>query len=171
MRRWYIPTRTSSWSYNTICFCLSGWGVHMNILCTTSGFLYQKLGHHFPCFVRNDMGFPCWFFLNGLFGQGPQLLIPGGVFKRFIPTLGKTGRLQLAGWLTPQQKASGPQLSGRTALCSAGRSSGSWAILGPQEGHQWDDSANRHYVNVMIHDWEILSHLVNFQWNHVLCRL
>ena len=122
MRRWYIPTRTSSWSYNTICFCLSGWGVHMNILCTTSGFLYQKLGHHFSCFVRNDMGFPCWFFFNGLFGQGPQLLIPGGVFKRFIPTLGKTFQTT-TGWVAdPPASASGPQLSGRTALCSAGRS-------------------------------------------------
>ena len=60
MRRWYIPTRTSSWSYNTICFCLSDW-----TYCTTSIFLYQKLGHHFPCFFfRNDIGFPCWFFFK-----------------------------------------------------------------------------------------------------------
>lgn len=170
MRRWYIPTRTSSWSYNTICFCLSGWGVHMNILCTTSGFLYQKLGHHFPCFFRNDMGFPCWFFFNGLFGQGPQLLIPGGVFKRFIPTLGKTFQTT-TGWVADPPAESVRTTTFRSNRSVQRRSSGSWAILGPQEGHQWDDSANRHYVNVMMHDWEILSHLVNFQWNHVLCRL
>ena len=106
-------------------------------------------------FFATTWDFHVDFFLNGLFGQGPQLLIPGGVFKRFIPTLGKTSqlwgrhsRLQLAGWLTPQQKASGPQLSGRTALCSAGRSSG-WRFYDPKKVNQWDDSANRHYVIFM----------------------
>ena len=107
MRRWYIPTRTSSWSYNTICFCLSDW-----TYCTTSIFLYQKLGHHFPCFFRNDIGFPCWFFFKWFvwartpfFAHSWWVICLRVVFSNASSQLwGRHSRLQLAGWLTPQLK-------------------------------------------------------------------
>lgn len=158
MRRWYIPTRTSSWSYNTICFCLSDW-----TYCTTSIFLYQKLGHHFPCFFRNDMGFPCWFFFKWfVWARTPvahswrcfQTLHPN--FGEDIPTLGKTFQTT-TGWV-----ADPPAESVRTTTFRSNRSvqrrQVKWvAILRPQKGKPVGWFRKQALCDFHADSWEIRS--------------